>query len=239
MGNREEIAIFAHRKVYKDRNYISTYRVKYNFNKIQKMKKIEVALRELKEKIVTREDIDRIAIKYNFNTLGFRKLLLNKKYLITIFNGIYYLRNYDERKFNKIGMSSYELLSIGLKIKKIKWYFGLNSSIKFLNLTHEVFPINIVINDKFNRIKPLNLAGSKFLFIKIKPNLFFGIKNRKTSNNIFLYFSDLEKTLLDFLYLKKNISFSEYRVNKKKIIKYAKLYNSKILIKAKNKLENG
>lgn len=191
------------------------------------MKNIEVVLRELREKIVTRGDIDKIAKKYSINPLSLRKLLLNKKYLITVFRGIYYLRNYEERKFNTMKFSPFELLSAGLKIKGVKWYFGLSTALKLLNLTHEVFPFNCVINNKFNRIKPVEIAGSKFLFIKIKPPLFFGIKKMKTKNNIFLYFSNPEKTMLDFVYLKKRISIKEYSLSKKKLFSYLRHYNSR------------
>lgn len=190
------------------------------------MGKINIILRELKEKIITRKDLDRLAVKYGFNKTALRKLLLNKKYLITIFRGIYYLRNYEEKKFNTLKYSSYELLSKGLEIKGIKWYFGLNTAIKFLNLTHEVSPVNIVINDKFNRINPMKIAGASFFFIKIKPSLFFGINKIKTKNNILLNYSNLEKTLLDLVYLKKNIYLKEYKFDKHVFQEYLSKYDT-------------
>ncbi len=190
------------------------------------MKKINLVLRELKEKIITRKEIDRIAEKYEFNKTSLRKLLLNKGYLITIFRGIYYLKSYEEKKFNTIKYSPYELLSKGLEIKKVKWYFGLNTAIKLLNLTHEVFPINIVINDNFNRMKPMKIVGTSFFFIKIKPSLFFGIDKIKTENKIILNHSNVEKTILDFIYLKKNINIKEYPFNKSLLLKYTSKYDT-------------
>ena len=191
------------------------------------MKKINIVLRELKAKIVTRKDLDSLANKYKFNKSSLRILLLNKGYLITIFRGVYYLRNYEEKKFNTIKYSPYELLSKGLEIKGVKkWYFGLNSAFKFLNLTHEVFPINFIINDKFNRIKPMKIAGTSFFFIKIKPSLFFGITKIKTNNGILLNHSDLEKTLLDLIYLKKNVDLKEYKFNKSILTKYLNKYDT-------------
>lgn len=202
------------------------------------MKKTEVVLRELKKKIITRDDIDKIAEKYKFNPLTLRKLLLNKKYIITIFRGIYYLRSYEERKFSIMRFSPYEFLSLGLNIKNVKWYFGLNTALNFLNLTHEVFPINYVINNKFSRIKPIKIAGSKFLFIKIKPSLFFGIKKKKTKNNIFLYYSNLEKTILDLVYLKKDLDLREYDFSRKKLFGYLRYYDNRTKKKIKLKVKN-
>ncbi len=188
------------------------------------MNKIDVILREAKGRILTREELDSLASKYHFNKLDLRKLLLNKGYLITIFRGIYYLKTYEEKKFNTITYSPYELLSLGLASKKVRWYFGLNTALKFLNLTHEVFPVNIVINNSFNRVRPMNIAGSLFLFIKIKPSLFFGLKEIET-NHAVLYYSSLEKTLLDFLYLKRTIDLKEYSFNKSIFLKEAHKYN--------------
>ena len=151
--------------------------------------------------------------------------MLNKSYLITIFRGVYYLKSYEEKKFNSLKYSPYELLALGLEKKGVKWYFGLNTALKFLNLTHEVFPLNIVINDKFNRTKPMKIAGSSFFFIKLKPSLFFDIEETKTSSSISLYHSSLEKTLLDMIYLKKNIDLNEYKFNKSLFLKESGRYN--------------
>lgn len=150
--------------------------------------------------------------------------MLNKGYLITIFRGVYYLKSHEEKKFNSLKYSPYELLTLGLKKKGVKWYFGLNTALKFLNLTHEVFPLNIVINNKFNRTKPMKIAGSSFFFIKLKPSLFFDIKEIKTDNNIPLYYSSLEKTLLDMIYLKKNIDLNEYKFNMPLFLKESNKY---------------
>lgn len=196
------------------------------------MSKIDIILREAKGKILTRKDFDSLANKYRFNKDTLRRVMLNKGYLLTIFRGVYYLKSYEEKKFNSLKYSSYELLALGLDKKKIKWYFGLNTSLKFLGLTHEVFPVNIVINDKFNRTKPLKIAGSSFLFIKLKPSLFFEINKNKTKNNIFLYYSNLEKTLLDLIYLKKTINLNEYKFNKslflRESIKYSRIVKKRI-----------
>jgi hypothetical protein len=188
------------------------------------MNKIDTILREARGKILTRADLDSLANKYKIDKFKLRKLLLNGGYLVTIFRGVYYLKGYEEKKLNTLKYSAYELLSLGLEKKKVKWYFGLNTALKFLGETHEVFPINIVINDTFNRVKPMKIAGSSFFFIKLNSNLFFDIKKEKTENRIFLYYSKIEKSLLDMLYLKKNVSLNEYKFNKSILLKESTKY---------------
>jgi len=188
------------------------------------MNKIDTILRECSGKIITRKDFDSLASKYKFDKDTLRKVMLNKGYLITIFRGIYYLKSYVEKKFNSLKYSAYELVSIGLEKKGIKWYFGLNTALKMIGATHEVFPVNIIINNKFNRVKPMKIAGSNFFFIKLKPSLFFGIKKEKTNNEVFIYYSDLEKTLLDMVYLRKNVEFKEYNFDKNIVLKLSDKY---------------
>ena len=200
------------------------------------MNKIDTILREAKGKILTRKDFDSLATKYKFDKDTLRKVMLNKGYLITIFRGVYYLKDYEEKKLNSLKYSPYELLALGLEKKGVKWYFGLNTALKFLSLTHEVFPVNIVVNDKFNRTKPMKIAGSSFFFVKLKPSLFFDIKKENTSNNISLYYSNIEKTLLDLIYLKKEVDLKEYKFNKSLFLRESNKYNRIVKKKIKEML---
>jgi hypothetical protein len=200
------------------------------------MNKIDTILREAKGKILTRKDFDSLATKYKFDKDTLRKVMLNKGYLITIFRGVYYLKDYEEKKLNSLKYSPYELLALGLEKKNVKWYFGLNTSLKFLGLTHEVFPVNIVINDKFNRTKPMKIAGSSFFFVKLKPSLFFDMKKESTGNNISLYYSNIEKTLLDMIYLKKEVDLKEYKFNKSLFFRESNKYNRIVKKKIKEML---
>jgi len=200
------------------------------------MNKIDTILREAKGKILTRKDFDSLATKYKFDKDTLRRVMLNKGYLITIFRGVYYLKDYEEKKLNSLKYSPYELLALGLEKKNVKWYFGLNTSLKFLGLTHEVFPLNIVINDKFNRTKPMKIAGSSFFFVKLKPSLFFDMKKESTGNNISLYYSSIEKTLLDMIYLKKEVDLKEYKFNKSLFLRESNKYNRIVKKKIKEML---
>ncbi len=203
------------------------------------MKKNEVVIREFSLKgknLVTAADLKTLCDKYGFDFRKTKVSLLNKGYLLAVFRGIYYLKDYNEKKTGVIKYSAGELLSLGLEAKGIKnWYFGLNTALKMLNLTHEIFTVNYVLNDAFNRAKPIKILGSKFLFKKIKASMFsFGIKEAKTSNSITLKYSGAEKTLLDMVYLhrlpKKEGSaallISDYKniISKRKIAAYTKNY---------------
>lgn len=162
--------------------------------------------------------------------------LLTNKYLIRVLRGIFYVPSIEERKLKKINISYMEAVAKSLELKGVKnWYFGLETSIKLNNLTHEYFIIDYIINDKLFRPKPIEIMGHKIKFIKLKKSLFgFGVIKKNKIN-----FSENEKTLLDFIYLykykglgKKDIKnrISELMKNcsGKKVIKYSKKYNKQV-----------
>lgn len=162
--------------------------------------------------------------------------LTRTKHLHTILRGIFYKPSIEERKFHTLKVNYLEAVSKALSIKGIKkWYFGLETEIKFNNLSHEFFAADYILNDSIARTKPMTILGNKILFLKIKPKLFsFGIKKKNKIN-----YSDTEKTLLDIIYLKKYSglkddavmdSVSSY-INKASISKlkeYALHYNKKV-----------
>ncbi len=159
------------------------------------------------------------------------RYLLSRKYLIRIFKGVFYLKTLDETKFGRNKYSPLELVAKGLEMKGVKkWYFGLYSALKMNNMTHENFTVDYVMNDKIFRAKPMEIADSKFRFLKIRDNLLdFGIIGDKIRH------SDPEKTILDFIYIwryngipedKIIMDISEYSKNasRKKLADYAKKY---------------
>jgi len=173
-------------------------------------------------------------IKLNYYTaIGY---LLTNKYLIRILRGIFYMPSIEERKLKKININYMDAIARSLELKGIKnWYFGLETSIKLNNLTHEYFITDYIINDVLFRPKPIEIMGHKIKFIKLKKSLFgFGIiKNNKIN------FSENEKTLLDFIYLykykglsikdiKNRISELTKHCSAKKTIIYSKKYNKKV-----------
>ncbi|MBU4500997.1 MAG: hypothetical protein KKA79_00270 [Nanoarchaeota archaeon] len=122
-----------------------------------------------------------------------------------------------------------------MELKGVKnWYFGLYTALKLNNLTHEHFAIDYMINDKIFRAKPIEIAGYKFRFLKLKPELFgFGIIKDT------LRYSDPEKTILDFIYVwryngipeeKIIMDISDYArgLSKKKMRVYAENYSKAV-----------
>jgi hypothetical protein len=205
------------------------------------MNKVEILLRELshKEKVIDARELKEICKKYEFKYLETKKLLLITKSIIPIFRGIYYVKDYNERKTGVLEYAPIELVAEGLRKKGINWYFGLHTAIKMLGLTHEVYIVRYIVNDRFTRSKPLNITGSKFVFKKIKPSLFFGIKKRKTDKKIVINYSNLEKTILDFIYFYKKKGKSDLALsgvlreydedlNIDKILRYAKEYPASV-----------
>jgi len=188
------------------------------------------------KEFVTDEDIKNLCEVLNLDYKNTVNYLLRKGYLLRIFRGIFYLKSLDEIKFGKSKYSHLELVSKGLELKKVKnWYFALYTALKLNNLTHEHFAMDYVISDRIFRHKSIEIAGYKFKFIKLKPNLFkFGI----IKNSI--RYSDPEKTILDFIYVwryngipeeKIIMDLSDYnlRLSKKRIMEYAKYYPKTVM----------
>lgn len=189
---------------------------------------------------VTAEDVAKHCKILKMNSKNATSYLLKKKYLLRIFNGIFYIRTFDEIKLDKAKYNHLELVSRGLEMKGVKnWYFGLYTALKLNNLTHEHFTEDFVLNDKIFRAKPMNIAGYKFRFLKLKPGLLgFGIAKDT------LRYSDAEKTILDFIHVwryngvpedKIIMDLSEYAANvsKKKILYYAENYSKSVRETAK------
>jgi hypothetical protein len=163
-----------------------------------------------------------------YNTI---RNLTARNYLLRIFKGIFYVRNFEEVKMGGARYSHLELVSRGMELKGISnWYFGLNTALKLNNATHEHFAVDYVVNDTLFRNRPIDIAGYKFRFVKLKKSLLtFGIKRKKYR------YSDLEKTILDMIYISKYgsvpkekivLDIEEYidGVSKNKIKKYSKSY---------------
>lgn len=181
------------------------------------------------KKFITSNKIKDYCKKLSLDYLTTIKYLLRNKYLIRIFRGIFYVYSIEERKLGKSEMNYFEILKEALKIKGVKnWYFGLETGLKFNNLTHEYFAIDYIINNKIFRAKPIIIMGRKVKFYKLSPKMFsFGIIKKNIN------YSDSEKTLLDLLYL-KHYDKEEFKeiakgLSKTKLLKYAKNYSKKIM----------
>jgi len=164
------------------------------------MKRAELLMRKLwldDRRIVNSTYLSRICEDVGVEYENMIRYLLDRGYLVRIFRGIFYVKSLEEIKFGRIDLSHLDLVAKGLKIKGVdRWYFGLYTALVLNGVTHEYFPVKFVLNDRIFRAKEVEIAGHRFKFVKIKPSLFFGIKEKGE-----LRYSDLEKTVLDFIYL--------------------------------------
>lgn len=188
----------------------------------------EKLLRDNK-KFITSSELKDYCKNLSINYLPTIKYLIHNKYVARIFKGIFYVYSLEERKLGKSDMNYSQILKEALKIKKVQnWYFGLETGLKFNNLTHEYFTIEYILNDQIFRAKPISILGHKVKFYKISNKLLnFGIIKKN------IPYSDPEKTILDLIYL-KHYSEEEFKeiaeiLSKKKLIEYSKRYNKKII----------
>ena len=208
-------------------------------NKISR--KIIDKLRLNHEKILSKEEIIKTIKEYSkvyktrVNLISLWTYLRKDNYIKRILGDYYYVYSLEERYNHYCKFSEEELVFLVLEKMKIKWYLGLENALKENKITWQALNIITIVNNHFSGIK--KLGNSKFKFIKTKDNKFkFGLIKKKTNNLVTYFYSDSEKTYLDFLYfylykgkdikaLKKNLDF---KVKKNKIINYAKYYSNKI-----------
>ncbi|KKN08621.1 hypothetical protein LCGC14_1054820 [marine sediment metagenome] len=195
------------------------------------LKKLHLTGREF----VSSEEIKSYCSKLNLSYEKVIRYFVRRKYLIRIFKGIFYVKSWEEIKYKSIKYSHFELVSKGLELKGVRnWYFGLYTALKLNNATHEYFTIDYVISDNLYRNKPITINNRKFKFHKLKPSLLkFGMNKSKYR------YSDLEKTILDLIYLgvysakskvKILMEISDYTLNlsKSKIRKYVQNYPNSV-----------
>ncbi len=160
------------------------------------------------------------------------KYFEERGYMVRIFRGIFYVKSFKEVKLGRSKYNHLKLVSKGMELKGVdKWYFGLRTALKINNMTHEHFTIEDVISDSVFRSKPVTIAGYRFNFVKLSPTLLtFGIKRKDG-----LFYSDPEKTVLDFIYLWRyngiadekivhDVSEWTSNVSKEKLKNYTKRY---------------
>jgi len=162
-----------------------------------------------KKEFISSNELEKYCYKFNMSYEDTVRYFIRRGYFIRVFKGIFYVKTLDEIKLGKTKYNHLELVGKGLEIKGVNnWYFGLNSAFKLNNMTHEEFTIDDVINDRLFRGKVIEIVGYKFRFHKVSTDLLkFGIiKEGK------IRYSDPEKTILDFLYLKRYNGVPEEKI---------------------------
>ncbi|HLC79070.1 MAG TPA: hypothetical protein VJG83_01445 [archaeon] len=190
-----------------------------------------------KDRYISRGELKAICEGLNLPYNTALMYLFTNKYLNRIVRGFFYIPSAEERRLKSNIPSIYEAIGKAMEYKKITdWYFGLESAIKLNNITHEVFTIDYVVSDKIFRPKPIKILGHSVKFVKLNKKLFgFGIKMEGD-----IIYSDLEKTLLDLIHIRKYnsrtndsiwnelIEWAEH-ADHKKMLKYAKRYTKSVM----------
>jgi len=198
--------------------------------------KYRVLVRRLllrEERYISDKELKELCKKLKLKYKHALTYLYNKKYLDRIVRGFFYIPSAEAHRLKTGKPSLYEAISKAMDYKKVNnWYFGLETAIKLNNITHEFFTIDYVVSDKIFRAKPFEILGRKVKFVKLSKKLFsFGIK--KEGN---IRYSDLEKTILDIIHIRKyagesNKVIRDYTIewsdeaDKDKMKKYSKHYN--------------
>lgn len=120
-------------------------------------------------------------------------------------------------------------------------YFGLQDALSFHGLTEqETIPVIVTTQRVKQGIR--KIMGSNVLVRRIKKDYFFGFESHGQSG-MYLPYSDIEKTLIDLIYFKENLSPETFKgimkkVNLKKMENYLKKYPKKLQKIMKGRMRN-
>lgn len=210
------------------------------------MNRVLSKIRQDNKEFVTSEELKEYCKELYFNYKIISDYLISRGYLLNILDDIYYVKSVDEITKNELKYSHLELVANGLRLKHVKnWYYGLYTALDLVDISYdhqdEFF---YIINDQILQNKPIKILGKNFRFLRFKDVLFnFGIIKKKVR------YSDLEKTILDLIYLWQSNQKNENRIlneisklldgiSEEKILEYSQYYpesNKKLLEKALNK----
>jgi len=158
-------------------------------------------------KAVKRASIDDICERFQANTTNTINFMISYGYMVRIMRGLYYVKTVEEFTLKK-AVDIYKVLSLGMDEINLRWYFGLYTALRFNGVTHEFSDTIFVLNEGIFRPKEIKVGGEKVRFLKLSSSLFgFGVVNKEG-----VKFSDLEKTLLDLIYISKYRSIPEERI---------------------------
>ena len=149
------------------------------------------------KKIVTSKEIEKLAEELGKDKKRSLYYLQEEEYIARIIRGFFYVKNFEERQQKTFNSSIYEMVAGALRKKKVeKWYFGLETALKFNNLTHEYFTIDYVLTGSYRTTKIIKILDTRFQFLKRSKKYFE--RGIIVKNNI--RYSNPEKTVLDLAY---------------------------------------
>ncbi len=148
-------------------------------------------------KIVTAEDIGKMSVEISKDKDQVIDYLQHNGYIVRILKGIFYVRSIEERRRRTYEHTLYQMVAMALEVKGVrKWYFGLETALKFNAMTHEYYLIDYVLTDSYRTTKVIKILDTDFRFIQRGKRRFDkGIKIEKG-----IRYSLPEKTVLDLSY---------------------------------------
>lgn len=173
-------------------------------------------IRNEEKEFITIDELKPYSEKFYYKSNNVINYLINQGDIIQILQDLYYIKSKIEMESKNSKYSLLEIVSKAMSLKKISnWYFGLYTALELNNIStehnNELF---YVFNDMFYKNEPINISGHPFKFFKFKTASYpFGIKSNKVK------YSDLERTILDFINIQKN-----NRVHDRRIINNVSIY---------------
>jgi predicted transcriptional regulator of viral defense system len=115
-------------------------------------------------------------------------------------------------------------------------YIGLQEALSLHNLWEQETNV-VIITTKKVRAGIREIFGNNVILRRIKPKYFFGF-DLLNYENFFIPVSDIEKTLIDFVYFNETLTKETLieiikHIDKQKLIEYLKKYPSKFRLKVK------
>ena len=162
-------------------------------------------LESFKDKLVSKKQLARtfrdvLQDKYSENIIV---NLRQNRDILYVSKGYYYLLNSKEKKGAYTEYSTNEMVYAILNKLNVKWYLGLYSALERNNIVWQGVVNPIIVNSEFSGEK--KILEVKYKFYKMKRDkLDFGHIKKITKNRITFYYSDPEKTYIDFIYFNKN-----------------------------------
>ena len=208
----------------------------------EKAGKIHFSMTSRKLRCVSTKDIDELCGRFGFSSTNVRTTLIRKGALVPLFfKGIFYVRTSSELLTKTLPLDSLILATLACNKKFGKdWYFGLQTALKFNELSGvQTSTKTFIITKRQVRSNIRSMGGMEFAFSKIKIYSDNGIIEKNG-----LRYSDPVRTVLDFLHLgikKKDTTYAEVvldvviELNRQKfqsgIKRQLKLYSTKKLMK--------
>ena len=155
-----------------------------------------------RSKVVSLDDIRKFIERWKYKGYDAEEVIrymIRKKRAFKVLNDTYFIRGFGNYDFEYVPMEKI-LKSAFEKLGWKNWYLGLYSAWFNGRCAQQVYNGITVVNDRISRVR--SIGGVKVYFYKTSRREMFEFGIEKDSWGI--PYSDVEKTLLDFLY------FSDY-----------------------------